>query len=177
MHQTNTLFWNVNSAESKLPGSKHIISNLTCIKSNFCLWVPPFVFLSDYWVMKTFGGFGFPCQLGTGHFFWNLAFLHDGKTIYYSAVCIMRPPRKLELFAPWINKHLPGQMFLPSLHLWAWCFHFPPCLCPHPSWCWGCQCPGGMGRGGCCLRVLERRGAGSSVVLWPLMCFPLCGWD
>lgn len=81
-------------------------------------------------------GFGFPSQLGTGHFFWNLVFPQDGKTICYSAVCIMRLPRKSELFSPWINKHLSGQMFLPSPSV-GLVLAFPPLPVPASQYVWG----------------------------------------
>lgn len=92
-------------------------------------------------------GFGFPSQLGTGHFFWNLEFPQDGKTICCSATCVMRLHWKSELFSSWTNKSLPGQMFFLSLSMGLALAFSLPCPWQHPGRCvWGFLC---VGRAGC----------------------------
>lgn len=125
---TNTLFWNVNYSQNKLPSSEHIISNLIYTKLNFCLWALPFFFPFRLLSHENLWGFGFPSQLGTGHFFWNLVFPQDGKTICYSACMYNDTALKTGAFL------LLGQTSIsqarcspsPCPRAWLWCF--PPFL-------------------------------------------------
>lgn len=94
----------------------------------------PFRLLSH----KNIWGFGFPSQLGTGHFFWNLEFPQDGKKKNcYSAVCIMTRSWISELFF-FLDKQAfprPGVLSFPLLGFGS-CISFP-CLWQHPSRCRG----------------------------------------
>lgn len=105
-----SFFLNVSHSQNKLPSSEHIISNLIYTKLTFCLWALPFVFLSDYWVMKTFEVLGFHPSLAQGillkpwistRWWSNLL-----STCMYNETCW-----KSELFSTWKSKHLPD--FLP----------------------------------------------------------------